>query len=82
LEKEKLDIMCQQKLSALEKEFDIAYETDKKIKESYIQSSEKEYQELARRLGMEKEKNERELRKVEEDNKSKIAYEENRNRQL
>lgn len=32
LEKEKLNIMCQQKLSALEKEFDIAYETDKKIK--------------------------------------------------
>jgi|JI6StandDraft_1071083.scaffolds.fasta_scaffold10338_12 hypothetical protein len=31
---------------------------------------------------MEREKNERELEKVEKDNKAKIAYEENRNRQL
>ena len=74
--------MYRQKIESLDKQFKIALDTDKRIKDSYIQNSEKEYQELMKRMEAEKDRNERELKKLEDDNQAKIRYEEARNKQL
>lgn len=48
----------------LKKEYKITLETNKKIKESYIQNATKEYNELNERLKMEKKKYEEEMDKL------------------
>ena len=66
----------------LKKEYKVTLETNKKIKESYIQNSAKEYEELNERLTLEKKKYEEEIEDLRNSHKNKIDYEVKRNEDL
>ena len=58
----------------LKKEYKVTLETNKKIKESYIQNSKKEYEELNEKLVDEKKKYEEEIDHLRQSHKEKIDY--------
>ena len=58
----------------LKKEYKITLETNKKIKESYIQNATKEYNELNEKLQDEKKKYDDEIEKLRQSHKEKIDY--------